>query len=545
MSSREFLASTKRVAIVGCGPKGLYALDSLCNALDSQDAAQITVVVFDCSEHFGAGATYSFDQPHYLLMNYAASYIDAWDRVLRPSHINHPDFNEWLKKQQPDVVATEFPPRALVGKYLNFCYKKVLEVKPGNIEVIEVKGNATDLIQVGRKWLIGNYRECGLFDEMLVATGHQDLFKPQSLYSVFDPSLKPLRVYPVDKNLAADKVLPNSKVAVKGFGLTWVDACLALTEGRGGQFVADGYLRSGKEPSSIVPFSRTGRPMLSKTSNVTEVSNNVAEFWDDEKRSLEALMVNHGAINFMSDIWPVITNASDRLLEVEAGSSQKWFDTWIQKTFSGSDAYSAMRTSLDAATGVNGPDCPTALGISWRRLYSNIVNLVSHGGLTSASWAAFKHTSTEMERIAFGPPHCNVRKILTLVDIGIVDLSQIRCGRVIGESNWPSGSDCRVDATLPASGKLSPAGPLHSLVRDDAVLLSSTGGIEVSRSAQVNLGNDDTSTLAVLGRPTEGVVLGNDTLSRTLHTHPTEWAARVVKTFNSEAARNAHSKRSA
>lgn len=56
----------------------------------------------------------------------------------------------------------------------------------------------------------------------------------------------------------------------EGFGLTCIDAILALTEGRGGQFEAVDsgkltYTSSGKEPDRIFPFSRTGLPMVPRT----------------------------------------------------------------------------------------------------------------------------------------------------------------------------------------------------------------------------------------------------------------------------------------
>ena len=56
---------------------------------------------------------------------------------------------------------------------------------------------------------------------------------------------------------------------MKGIGLTFIDAVLSLTEGRGGTFerMPDGrlsYRASGGEPATILPFSRSGLPMAPK-----------------------------------------------------------------------------------------------------------------------------------------------------------------------------------------------------------------------------------------------------------------------------------------
>ena len=47
--------SETQIAIVGCGPKGLYALDSLCEAARREPEHRFAVHIFEPSAHPGAG----------------------------------------------------------------------------------------------------------------------------------------------------------------------------------------------------------------------------------------------------------------------------------------------------------------------------------------------------------------------------------------------------------------------------------------------------------------------------------------------------------
>ena len=57
---------------------------------------------------------------------------------------------------------------------------------------------------------------------------------------------------------------------MRGFALTFIDAALALTEGRGGSFEPLDhpyrlrYVPGDGDAGVILPFTRTGRPMLAK-----------------------------------------------------------------------------------------------------------------------------------------------------------------------------------------------------------------------------------------------------------------------------------------
>jgi diaminopimelate decarboxylase len=60
-----------RVAIIGLGPKGLYALERLVHLSRSLPEASIQLVVYEPHPVPGAGPWYDPEQPDYLRMNFA------------------------------------------------------------------------------------------------------------------------------------------------------------------------------------------------------------------------------------------------------------------------------------------------------------------------------------------------------------------------------------------------------------------------------------------------------------------------------------------
>ena len=63
-----------------------------------------------------------------------------------------------------------------------------------------------------------------------------------------------------------------------------------------------------------------------------------------------------------------------------------------------------------------------------------------------------------------------------------------------------------------------------------ARIIAGRRGLEVADDAScIDAGGNLTRGLSAIGRPTEDSVIGNDTLSRSLHPHAERWAQRVVE----------------
>ena len=157
--------SDTEIAIVGCGPKGLYALDSLCEAARRSPQHRFTVHIFEPSAYPGAGPIYDPRQPDVLLMNFPAGLINAWTDGRGPS------FLEWAARSPKPVDAGDYVPRAHVGRYLFWSFERVVAKAPSNVRLIRHKTRVEAVNRNGDRWSISPQNVT--VDHVLITTGHQ------------------------------------------------------------------------------------------------------------------------------------------------------------------------------------------------------------------------------------------------------------------------------------------------------------------------------------------------------------------------------------
>ena len=210
-----------------------------------------------------------------------------------------------------------------------------------------------------------------------------------------------------------------------------------------------------------------------------------------------------------------------------------------------------LERSLAVGAGLAAPDLRWALGHAWRALYPALVTRLGDGGLAGWQWPAFRALAAEMERVAFGPPPVNAAKLLALIDAGRVDLDP-RGGRAAhrraGGRRRSAGAhgerrvDVVVDAVLPAARRAAlRQRPARATRRRRPRPHRAAGGAGSRSTPDARLHRRATGAarpgLSAIGRPTEDSVIGNDTLSRTLHPHADRWARRVVGRARASRAR--------
>ncbi|QQA41450.1 FAD/NAD(P)-binding protein [Pelagovum pacificum] len=493
-----------RVAIVGCGPKGLYCLDALAEAVRGQQG-RVDITLFEPAPTPAAGLVYDPAQPGYLLMNFAARHIDAW-----PAKSGRPSFLDWAATEAPDRVAPDgFPPRRDVGRYLTDCLALVRRNCPRNVRIKIRPRRVTGIARQGARWSVATAQDSTLFDEVMIATGHQN----------WQGTAEGGKVFPVRTQLSPERVPAGSPVTVRGFGLTAIDAVLALTVGRGGAFDDTGngltYRTSGQEPARIDLRSRTGRPMLAKA-DLSRVQ--LPQGFEAATTNLAAAIAALDTLrNIERELLAPICFVVDDLLGRMPGSTRHWLTDWSASLPGHDDIEDLLRNSRDAATGVSTPDIPDLLGLTWRAVYPALVRTVSHGGLDPVAGPDFRSLTTEMERIAFGPPPLNVARLVALSEAGLVTFGRL------SDHSMPG-----IDATLPAASAVDPDGPVSGLLADGTLRRNDFGTIAIDRDGCALGLNGRAEGLSVTGRLTEVDVLGNDTLNRSLHQLNDRWAARVA-----------------
>ena len=538
-----------RVAIVGFGPKGLFAFERLldhAHALSRPGSLEIDL--FEPDPNPGAGPNYAPDQPDYLRMNFAADLIDMWwpgSRALPPSLQR--SFVRW---RAPGTEGDAYPPRAQVGRYLSEGFEALLRHAPRAV-AIRLRASAVEAVRAnGEAWDVhaaGGL--AGTYDEVLLATGHLQT-SPSGLAAGWTRAA-PLvpGVFPVDRRLTRAAIPPGATVAIRGFGLTFIDAAIALSEGRGGSFASGGhpfrlaYTPSGDEPRLIVPYARGGRPMLAKPG--PDLTTGVQELAAIAALGRAELLALAGEPDLCHDVLPILARAASASLGALVGSHHADAGAWFANAAAGVPDETGLSTageierSLAVGACAEAPGIAWAVGHAWRALYPALVQRLGDGGLPEHEWPAFLRLAAELERVAFGPSALNAAKLLALIDAGIVDLSLVR-GAVLRDSGGRTrleldgralAVDVVIDAVLPGPGVLpGQSAVIDGLLAEGHVrIVAGRRGLDVDPDGSCRARDGELSPgLAAIGRPTEDAVIGNDTLSRTLHPLADRWARRLL-----------------
>ncbi len=400
-----------RVAIAGLGPKGLYALERLVSlASEEPRPFPLAVDVYEPHPVPGSGPVYDPAQPEYLRMNFVADMVNMWppgdDDPTRRS------FSEWRRVAEP--LSTEaYPPRALVGRYLEEGFAQLMNEIT---EALPVEVRAEEVIALRRSadaWRLTATEGESEYDEVLIAIGHAQQW--DGALSPSDLSLDVVpAVFPVEKWLTRERVAPGASVAIRGFALTMIDAALALTEGRGGRFAERGgrslrYESAQDEAGVLLPYSRTGRPMLAKPDPEGGIRSPDLEPIAAEGSSRIDRLSGGSSLEAVSAIVADVAEKSLRSVTADAAEGQAIAQRLEgalagRATPAGVSPVEELARSIAVGTGDATPGSDWALGHAWRALYPALVARVGANGLSASEWPPFRRLATEMERLAFGPP---------------------------------------------------------------------------------------------------------------------------------------------
>lgn len=502
------------IAVVGTGPRALWALESLAALARDADARRPASVHVVGPDDLGPGLVYATDQPEHLRLNVASAVVDVW----RGDDTRGPCLDAWRGLDQQPAGEAAFPSRALTGRYLREQAGAVVAelqglTGPGGVE--HVRNRVERVARRDDGWYLD---ALGPFDEVLLSTGHSWDWHG-ALRHHWDDTLPPLHdsVFPVDRLLARAEVRAGSTIVVRGAALTAVDVVVALSLGRG--------LDPADLDLDVALVSRTGRLMLPKT-RPDVLADVIAGAGDLTRHEVAAATPGEDVLAVLTDVAVALlgggpaarSNVDDAVAGLETGASAQ-------------DPLEELRRQVAVARGEQPPDGTWALAQAWRLLYRHLVarqdGLGGTGGPT-LGWPQVRRWARELERLAFGPPLVNAELLLTALESGRVTVRAGDAGEVAREVS----ADLVVDAVLAPPGIVDlPAEDVLARLHRDAVLsvVPDGRGARVAPDATVvDAGGHRVPGLAIVGRATEDAVLGNDTLVRPLHPAVDHWARRVL-----------------
>ncbi len=529
---------TPSVAIVGLGPKGLFCLERLVAEFGADPLpGGLRVAVFNRSDSFGASPVYDPSEPDFLLVNISVGEVDLWDGG-DPAIVGErgPDFLTWYQRTfRPPTPLTgeEYLARGVVGKYLQEGFERIISHLPPGLDLACSVAEVNDIAPApaGAGYRLTSVDRDGRehttdVDKVLLATGHSRV-EPEPddrVYETFaarHPAVSFIPfVYPVS---TMEKVPAGARVAMKGIGLTFIDAALALTEGRDGAFerAADGslsYRASGREPEAIVPFSRTGLPMTPKPVDLPLTKRPLTVVTPDRLAALRRRSED-GKIDFEGDVWPlfelemelqyyrVVMGEADRTALEACGADGEAVSAVVEtflaehpgvarfdyrplldpvgaRHFADGAAFHAfvgryLDEEIDRARrGLAGDGLKAAISI-WYEVRSALSPFMVGGGLRPESQRRLaEHYRPRLKRVVFGPPVISIEKLLALHRAGMVDFSVARAPRVLTDEadgcfelvcdSIPGASaraEVLVDARYPPVDILRDATPLYGNLR--------------------------------------------------------------------------------
>ncbi|GAB2710026.1 FAD/NAD(P)-binding protein [Kitasatospora kifunensis] len=436
------------VAIVGGGPRGLSVLERICG-LPQTSWDTLSIHLID-PNHPGSGTHYP-SQPSYLLMNTIAGQVTMFrtgDSNAPGRPIAGPSLAEWAGVSEDTYLS-----RGVLGRYLAHCYRILRRQAPDSIRIHEHRAAAETLRTLRDGSWVLNLSDGAIVaaDFVFLTTGHgtnhpttEDQVVQQFVadHRRANPRLRYIRsCYPLQK---LDTIESGARVAVRGMGLSAIDAVASLTVGRGGRFLPgpDGGLvyRPGGDEPRIHVYSRSGRIFSPRAVNQkTPADVYRPSFLTADE--LAKLRLAHGQLDFESHLLPLLRadlrtaaeSVGESFGEPGSGISDlREVESMLRQPEPGRPrTLGAYQSALVDFLGVderraaegNLTNPVKAAADALRDLRDELRRAVEHRGLTPESHQRFCRLYAPMlNAVAAGPPASRSREWRALFAAGILHL---------------------------------------------------------------------------------------------------------------------------
>lgn len=469
-----------KVAIIGAGPRGLWAAEALMERARQRGAA-IDLTVFDRAPLAGVSATGAFqtELPAQWLLNAPKRIVETQLGPLDPD----------------DALDGQFPSRHVVGRHLVASWRAVEEHLPPQCSLNYRVHEVADVSPADGGATVDDEH----FDEVLLATGHAEDW-PGSLKHA---ELGDIRViapaYPASQ---LDAVSPDDVALVRGAALTFIDVVR--------------YARA----RTFYPVTRSGRFMEVKAYPDDHAAQTLAPALD----TASAGILTCGSLG---DLLDILTGCAVEVLAAVGGkgSREDIRAVLVGEDFAG-DPVAELHASLAAAEG-SAPWGPAqAAALAFRDTYDALIERASFGGRETLGGADFDAFTRTMERVAFGPPVASARELVALINDGRIRTELMARGdEDLATLAAEVGATVAVDAVNAPPGVVD--GTLVGSIVERGVgrRYADTDALHIKRDGTLV----DQAHIAAAGRMNEGLILGHDTLRRTKHDIIDRWADRVSR----------------
>ena len=568
----------KTVAVVGCGPRGLNALENLLLAYElSQNRFNLKIIIFERTGLYGCGQVYA---PHQVLQNWMNLSERSLELSKRKS-LNYkdltidsfPSFHEWKNCDFSNPNKADiYPPRGDVGVYLierfNSLANPLIEAN-----ILELQhALVTSLVyEKDRFVLASDNNQIFNADEVLLTVGHQPTIIDGQIskWIKFSKQHKNTQFiekpYPIDELVNQININSNSKVAIRGFGLAMIDVTRALAQSTESYFeivnkeTQEMIFRPGKNfPKKIIPFSLDGMPMHPKPLNKTiddyfipssedlnYLEQTISEVLSNPKDVtstdfLKLVMSKIIAKVFIRlDTFAMSHNYGHTEIEkqVAAYINGDTMDSHLFPT-SAFKIDQLLKFYIDMATGKDKISLDYCIGQVWRHCQPSIYDTLSFNSCNNEVVASIVKLDERVKRYSFGPPVDSVQQIIALVDADVLNLDYVNNPTIeLSNAGWELSKNANsimvktmINSVLDAPKIKIIDSPIlkHLLANNIIRAVHDDLGIATDEYGYLSSKENLNMPIAVLGRLAKGTIIGVDAILECYGKRPQSWASKAA-----------------
>ncbi len=575
------MTNIKKLAIVGFGPRGLYAAENLISKLDFKTYdGQIELLLFEKTGNFGYGQVYDINQVE-------TNWINISERILflnkRPETqigeiqiSGFPSYHEWANKDFnsiPKNIPDSYPPRAKIGKYLKQRFETFIYPLLQHKIAFLLEEKVIDLtfLENQKIRLNTNSNSYESIDEVLLTIGHQPTKTSKQLmewenYFVGNKNVTLFKnPYPIEDYLNSNSLHVQRTIGIRGFGLAMIDVVRGIASKFGNFKVTDkitqqcDYFPLQKSSTMFVPFSLDGLPPVPKPLNaqIDNLYQPTEQQLDTFKCSIGDRATQKQAKDFhflIEAIAPIVAkvyshlphtlNKKELSLQHIEQITLSWLkDNTYQHPLIATQKQPTqlmMQNFVAMATATTAISLDFCIGQVWRHCQPTIYEQLSHNECNEDVFAEIIHLDEAMKMYAYGPPVESIQQMLALESAGVmtfqfannpkIELS-IK-GWVLKANNKIITVDMMINSVLDAPQIKSVnsllvknllSNDLIKVVHDDFGVLTNENGYLICNT------NGDKIPIALLGRLAKGTIIGVDAILECFGNRPLDWAEQSAK----------------
>ncbi|MDY6859780.1 MAG: FAD/NAD(P)-binding protein [Pseudomonadota bacterium] len=538
--------TTRRIAIIGFGPRGLGALEALVRCA-RRSCASFSVDIFDPEAWPAAGPNFSPDEPEVCLLNLPLRIID----LPPPTGQGIADFPEWAGAEGEEPEA--YLPRARLGAYLNARFSSLLASLPAGVTVSLDQRRIDAATRKDGAWrLESETAYFGPYDDVLLSLGQPQTRRDEQMVSwethAGKHRLDILPAYPGRAVVEAASGWQGKVVAIRGLGLSAIDVVRMLTIGLGGRFQDGSYVPSGREPGTIAPFSLDGHAPAPKPETAAidarfEPSKGECEAF----RAALVAALSSDADEPLAVLTDALIAPARRIL-TETGAFRRAdeVENWLvaeRKEPGSQEARStveAIKGNIAEAEGRVAPSPGYVIGQLWRKWQPLLREIYDSAQAAAETAEAIVKFDEGLKRYSYGAPVDTLYQLLALIDVGLVyPCATADPDITLSPQGWRLQSEGRsvvaqvmVDSVLPPPVLEMVSEPLLTGLREQNMLSPLKGGLGVRCAPDGAVIREDGERMPGLwlaGRLASGCTIANDSIHDCFAETVDRWSLAVFK----------------